>query len=49
MVCMKIIITGKGEQKADKCTESLLLIIEFRCDDQNLNVSCYILHVNLGA
>ena len=35
MVCMKIIITRKGEQKADKCTESLLLnIVEFRCDDQ---------------
>ena len=48
MVCMKIIIIGKGEQKADRCTEFLLLIAGFKYDYQNLIVSCYIFHVNLG-
>lgn len=48
MVCTKIIIIGKGEQKAYRCTEFLLLIAGFKYDYQNLIVSCYIFHVNLG-
>jgi len=41
MVSMRIIMIGKGEQKADRCTEVLLRIAGYKYDYQNCIVNCY--------
>ena len=48
MVSMRIIMIGKGEQKADRCTEVLLRIAGYKYDYQNCIVNCYIFHENVG-
>ena len=46
---MRIIMIGKDQgQKADRCTEFLLLITEYKYDYQNLIVNCYIFPENVG-
>ena len=48
MVSTRIIMIGKGEQKADRCTEVLLRIAGYKYDYQNCIVNCYLFHENVG-